>query len=431
MTDRWSMTRFIAIGMMAVALLIGGLGVWGSQTLLSGAVIAPGHLEVEGRIQVVEHPDGGVVSEILVREGDLVEAGAPLLRLDGSSLRSELAILEGQRTEIMARSLRLQAERDDVLILAFDPELLETAEADDDLNQILQGQGRLFEARLETFEETRRSLTEQQNQIEAEIEGQFAQISAIDDQIALIQAELANMQSLLDRGLTSASQVLALRREQARLIGSRGETVAATARNRGAIAQLDTERLRLSATRREEAETELRDLAVQMAELQERIGPTQVRIARLDLRAPMAGIVHDLQITSLNAVLRPAEPVLYVVPTDRPMIVAARIDARQVDAVFSGQPAALHFSAFQSRTTPEIIGTVRRLSPDVLTDPQTGQQYYAVFIETSPDQLARLGEVTLVPGMPVEAFIQTGTRTPLDYLLRPLADYFARAFREE
>jgi HlyD family type I secretion membrane fusion protein len=168
-----------------------------------------------------------------------------------------------------------------------------------------------------------------------------------------------------------------------------------------------------------------------MAELQERIGPTQVRIARLDLRAPMAGIVHDLQITSLNAVLRPAEPVLYVVPTDRPMIVAARIDARQVDAVFSGQPAALHFSAFQSRTTPEIIGTLRRISPDVLTDPQTGQQYYAVFIETSPDQLARLGEVTLVPGMPVEAFIQTGTRTPLDYLLRPLTDYFARAFREE
>jgi HlyD family secretion protein len=225
--------------------------------------------------------------------------------------------------------------------------------------------------------------------------------------------------------------VLTLRREQARLTKTRGETVVAIARNRGVIAQLNTERLRLSATRREHAETELRDLAVQLAELQERIGPAQERLARVDLRAPMAGIVHDLQITSLNAVLRPAEPVLYVVPTGQEMGIAARVDALHVDAVFVDQPAALHFTAFQSRMMPEIIAIVRRISPSVLTDPRTNQLYYSVYIDTSPDQLARLGDVTLVSCMPVEVFIQTGTRTPLNYLLRPLTDYFARAFREE
>jgi HlyD family secretion protein len=306
---RWSMSRYTWTGLITVALLIGGIGAWGSRAMLAGAVIASGHLEVEGRIQVVEHPDGGVVSAILVREGDVVEAGEALLRLDGSSLRSELAILEGQRTEIMARSLRLQAERDDAGDLEFGADLQPLAAGDNGLNQILLGQRRLFLARLETFDETLRSLREQQDQIWAEIDGQSAQIASVEQQISFIEIELVNMQSLLDRGLTSASQVLILRREQARLTGTRGETVAAIARNRGAIAQLNTERLRLSATRREHAETELGDLAVQLAELQERIGPAQERLARVDLRAPMAGIVPADYLAERGAASGRARPV--------------------------------------------------------------------------------------------------------------------------
>jgi len=418
-------------GMATVCVLVLGLGLWASQAELAGAVIAPGLVEVEGRIQVVEHPDGGVVEDVLVREGDLISAGTVLMRLDGSVLEAQLSIIQTQLDEIGARSARLVAERDGIEMPAMGGEFASRAKAEPDILEIYGGQRRLFKARAETYQKTVDALSEQRKQIRSEISGQEAQESAFGEQLALVTDELEGLDRLLAQGLVVKSQVLELRRERAQLSGLYGEVQASIARNRGRIAELDTELLRLAASRREEAETELREMLIRRAELTERKGALSVKRERLDLKAPITGIVHDLAVTSVNAVIRPDESVLYVVPQDERLVVAARVDSTQVDSVYAGQEVVLRFSAFQSRTTPELKGTLDRVSPDALIDDATGRQYYSAYVSLKDGELERLEERRLVPGMPVEVFIQTGTRTPLAYLLQPFTDYFNRALREE
>lgn len=427
----WTTNGFLTTGMITVCVLVLGLGLWASQAKLAGAVIAPGLVEVEGRIQVVEHPDGGVVEDVLVREGDLISAGTVLMRLDGSVLDAQLSIIQTQLDEIEARSARLAAERDGVDMPAMSGEFAARAKADPDISEIYDGQMRLFEARAETHQKTTDALFEQRKQIRSEIGGQKAQESAFREQLALVTDELEGLDQLLTQGLVVKSQVLELRRERAQLSGLFGEVQASIARNRGRIAELETELLRLAATRREEAETELRELLIRRAELTERKGALSVKHERLELKAPITGIVHSLKVTSVNAVIRPDESVLYVVPQDERLVVAARVDATHVDSIYAGQDVVLRFSAFQSRTTPELKGTLDRVSPDALIDEATGNQYYSAYISLKQGELELLEERRLVPGMPVEIFIQTGTRSPLAYLLQPFTDYFNRALREE
>lgn len=427
----WTTNGFLTTGMITVCVLVLGLGLWASQAKLAGAVIAPGLVEVEGRIQVVEHPDGGVVEDVLVREGDLISAGTVLMRLDGSVLEAQLSIIQTQLDEIQARSARLAAERDGVGMPAMSGAFAARAKMDPDISEIYDGQMRLFEARADTYQKTVDALSEQRKQIQSEILGQEAQESAFRDQLALVADELEGLDRLLAQGLVVKSQVLELRRERAQLSGLFGEVQASIARNKGRIAELDTELLRLAATRREEAETELRELLIRRAELTERKGALSVKRERLELKAPITGIVHSLAVTSVNAVIRPDESVLYVVPQDERLVVAARVDATQVDSIYAGQDVVLRFSAFQSRTTPELEGTLDRVSPDALIDEATGYQYYSAYVSLKPGELELLEERRLVPGMPVEIFIQTGTRTPLAYLLQPFTDYFNRALREE
>lgn len=427
----WTTNRFLTTGMVTVGVLVLGLGLWASQAELAGAVIAPGLVEVEGRIQVVEHPDGGVVEDVLVREGDLISAGTVLMRLDGSVLEAQLSIIQTQLDEIEARSARLIAERDGDDMPALGGEFASRTKAEPDILDIYGGQRRLFEARAETYQKTVDALSEQRKQIRSEISGQEAQESAFGEQLALVTDELEGLDRLLAQGLVVKSQVLELRRERAQLSGLYGEVQASIARNKGRIAELDTELLRLAASRREEAETELREMLIRRAELTERKGALSVKRDRLDLKAPITGIVHDLAVTSVNAVIRPDESVLYVVPQDERLVVAARVDSTQVDSVYAGQDVVLRFSAFQSRTTPELKGTLDRVSPDALIDDATGRQYYSAYVSLKDGELERLEERRLVPGMPVEVFIQTGTRTPLAYLLQPFTDYFNRALREE
>ena len=426
----WRTSRLSLIGVLAVILLFLGIGVWGTQATLAGAVIASGQIVVEARRQVVQHPDGGVVREILARDGDLVKAGAPLLRLDDVAARSERVIVQGQLAELRARATRLQAERDGRETVVFDQILAVPFEDEIDLAEIVRGQGNLFEARKTSQKEAVQSFREQQAQIENEILGQDVQVKSLEDQLVLIESELADQQSLLEKGLTQASRVLSLRRERARLEGQRGETTAAIARNKGRIAQIDIEILRLRSARREEAVTELRDVLIREAELKERDNGLSETLSRLDLRAPMDGMVHGMQIHALNAVIRPADPVLYIVPQTQEMVISARVDAQHVDSVHIGQEAVLRFAAFEARTTPELFGVVQQLSPDVLSDERTGQQYYNADIVPKPGEIERLNGLMLVPGMPVEAFIQTGERSPLSYLLKPFTDYFVKAFRE-
>ncbi|WP_413869046.1 HlyD family type I secretion periplasmic adaptor subunit [Albidovulum sp.] len=420
----------VVLGLLALALLVGGFGLWSVTTSIAGAVVAGGQVEVDQNRQVVQHPDGGVVTAILVKDGDYVEAGAPLIRLDGTLLESELTIVEGQFFEILARRGRLEAERDDAKRITFPEELVHSGEQDPEVASLMTGQERLFAAKAETEANEIDQLQRRRAQIANQIDGIAAQRASADSQLALIGRELADLTALLDKGLTQAGRVLALEREKARLEGVAGELDAARAEAEGKVTEIDIEILKRGSTRREEANSQLRDLGYRELELAERRRALKEQVDRLDIRAPVSGIVHALQVTTPRAVIRPAEPVLYLVPQDRPLVIAARVSPIHVDEVRVGQAVTLRFAAFDSRTTPELFGQVSRISADALTDETSKAAYYRTEVVLGPGELAKLEGHAIIPGMPVEVFIRTGERTPLAYLVKPLAEYFNRAFRE-
>lgn len=429
--DGWDARGYIRFGLFCVLLLAGGLGGWGAVAKLKGAVISSGHLRVESQRQVVQHPDGGVVGEILVREGDVVEAGQVLIRLDGTALLSELAVQESQLYELIARRGRLEAEQTDSETITFDEELLAAAAANPEVQKLIDGQQSLFEARLKTMGREIEVMQERQEQIREQITGSAAEIDALTSQSALIEQELVGQRKLLDQGLAQASRVLALERESARLAGSRGQKVAQTAQLKGQISEIESELLKMQAARREDAITKLRDLGFREYELKERRIALNEQLSRLDVRAPLAGVVLDMTVHALKSVVRAAEPILHIVPSGSEMVVDAQVDPIHVDSVHPGQEAVLRFSLFNSRTTPELFGGVVKVSPDVFTDEATRRSYYRVEVALREGELAKLKGQPLIAGMPVEVFIQTGERTPLNYLVKPILDFVTRAGREE
>lgn len=420
--------RALWLGWITLALLVGGLGAWSVLTTISGAVVAPGRVEVELNRQVLQHPDGGVVAEILVAEGDSVALGQVMIRLDGTLVKSELAIVEGQLSEVQARRARLEAEQDGRDTLDLPEDLLNRAAADPQVAEQVEGQKRLFTARAETLARTLEQLERRKAQTLSQIEGIDAQSAALTTQLELIAKELADQRALLDKGLAQAPRVLALEREAARLEGQVGELTSARAQAEGRVTEIDLQMLGLSAQRREQASEALRDIGSSELQLIQRQRALAEQVARLDIRAPASGTVLGLQVTTPRAVIRPADPVAYIIPQDRPLIIAAHISPIHVDEVQVGQPAKLVFPAFSSRTTPELNGQVALISADALSD-STGQTYYRAEIALGPEEAERLGH-PLLPGMPVDAFIQTTPRTPLAYLIKPFADYFIYAFRE-
>ncbi|OJH45541.1 HlyD family type I secretion periplasmic adaptor subunit [Paracoccus sp. SM22M-07] len=427
---RWSVRTPIIAGLLAVIILVGGFIAWAMMSQISGAVVASGQVEVEQQRQIVQHPDGGVVESIAVKDGSDVKAGDLLLGLDGTLLRTEHTIVEGQYFEVLARRGRLEAERGETEEVTFPDELTTAAKDDPDLAGLVEGQASLFRTRLDTLRQSLDQLAKQSDQITSEIEGIDAQIDALGTQRDLIGEELVDQQSLLDRGLAQASRVLALQREAARMDGELGSLQANRASALIRQTELEIQRLQLGAERREQAETELRDLGYRELELAERRRSLVEQISRLEIRAPVSGLVYNMQVTTPRSVIRPADPLLYIIPQDRPLVIGARLQTINIDEVMVGQPVVLRFSAFSSRTTPEIDGRLDRVSADALLDEATRAPYYRAEVSIPPEEMEKLGSLALVPGMPVEVYIQTGERTPMAYLLKPLADYFNRAFRE-
>lgn len=426
---QWTAAGTLAAGFVALALLVAGFGTWASLSEIRGAVIASGQIEVEQNRQVVQHPDGGVVAEILVQEGDLVAPGQMLVRLDDQALRSELAVVEGQLLEVLARRARFEAERDGAEALVFSDFLM--ASPNPVAPELMEGQARLYEARRETEAQEISQLERRKQQISDQISGLEAQQVAITQQLDLIARELTDQQSLLERGLAQATRVLALQREEASLNGRQGELTAAVAQAEGRITEIEIEILRMDATRREEAISSLRDLQFNEIELTERRNALLTRLDRLDIRAPVSGVVYGMQVFAPRSVIRAAEPVLFLVPQDRPLIITAQILPIHIDQVHAGQEVSLRLSAFDQRRTPELYGHVVQVSADAFTDEASRMSYYRAEIALDEGEAARLpAGMVLVPGMPVETFFGTDARTPLQYLLKPFTDYFAKAFRE-
>lgn len=428
---RWSARKHVTIGFIGLLVLVAGFGSWSVLTQISGAIVASGRFEVDQNRQVVQHQTGGTVAKILTDEGETVAAGDVLIELDGVELRSQLAIAESQLFELMARRARLEAERDGLADMQFDAELLEVAASNADVAELITGQRNLFIARRDSVEQEIDQLGKRSAQIASQIVGIEAQQDSLSLQLDLIEAELANQQSLLDRGLAPASTVLNLQREAARLNGQLGELAADKAQAEGRITEIDIERIKLGTQTREEAITRLRDLRYRELELVEQRSALRGELDRMNIRAPVSGIVYGMQVRTPRSVVRAAEPLMYLVPQDRPLVIAARVDLIHIDQLVSGQDVTLRLSALDQRNTPELYGRVIQISADAFEDEATGQSYYRAEIVLNPGEFEKLPEGTvLIPGMPVEAFIRTGDRTPLAYLVKPMADYFTRAFRE-
>ncbi|MCR8825130.1 HlyD family type I secretion periplasmic adaptor subunit [Pseudosulfitobacter koreensis] len=427
----WSARAPVIFGLFGLLVLFGGFAVWATQANIAGAIIASGRIEVDRNRQIVQHPTGGVVAEIAVQEGDTVMAGDLLLSLDDRQAQSQLAIIEGQLYELMARRGRLEVERDQTDDVVFEDELLQAGARNPDLEELISGQRNLFLARRDSVAGETEQLQKRQSQIQNQIDGIEAQELALALQLGLIKEELTSQQALLDKGLAQATRVLALQRQQASLEGQLGELAANKAQAEGRITEIDLEILKLSVGRREEAITQLRDLRYRELELVEQRASLMEDIESLQLRAPVSGIVYGMRVQTPRSVIRGADPILYLIPQDRPLVIVAQVDTIHIDQVHVGQQVNLRLSALDQRSTPELVGQVALISADAFEDEARGQTYYRAEITLNPGELEKLNEGdVLIPGMPVEAFIRTADRTPMAYLIKPFADYFTRAFRE-
>lgn len=419
------------VGMAAIAVLIAGLGIWATQTQIAGAVVSSGRVIVDRNRQAVQHLEGGVVQTVLAREGDTVTKGDTLARLDPTLPLSELGIIESRLFEVMARRGRLEAERDGASAITFDPELLAQSGNNGEVDELMHGQTALFDARLETLHRSISQLENRQLQLKNQIDGIDAMTDSLQSQIALTEEETAAQEDLLDRGLAQGSRVLNLRREVARLSGSIGETTARRAQALESIAEIEIELLKLQSQRREEAIGTLRDLQVNEMELAERRYALHTQLSRLEIKAPVSGVIYDLRLLGEQSVIRPAEPLMFIVPQDRPMQIEARVSPININAVAIGQEVVIRFRSFDMRETPDLFGKVTLVSPDAFADTATGETYYRIEVELPEAEMSKLAaDQVVIPGMPVDAFLRTGEYSPLTYLMQPLARYFGTAMRD-
>lgn len=427
----WSARRHLRLGLIGFGVLFFGFGTWSVSVNIAGAIISSGQVAVESNRQVVQHPDGGVVVDIKVREGSRVEAGDVLIRFDEHAMRSEYEILSAQLSEFDARVARLSAEQKGDEQIHFPDALLEAAQKNDDVAQILEGQKSLFQTKVEIQSQELEQFRRRQEQISSQIKGVDAQLDALYRQSDLAREELDTMEQLLSRGLAERSSMIALQSRSAGLLGQSGELMASRSELEGRITEIDLQILQVTSQAREAAIAELRDLSLQRSEAEQRIKALEERMLRLDVTAPVSGIVYDMQVFAQRSVIRPAEPILYIVPQEQALVVQTRIDPVHIDLVHARQPVSLRFSSFDPNETPELQGKIVRVSPDAFTDQATGETYYQAEVRLDDGEVERLNGQAMLPGMPVEAFIRTNDRTPLAYILQPFTDYFHRAFREE
>lgn len=418
----------VAAGAVLALCLVGGVVGWAATSQLSGAVIAPGVVAVDQNLKTVQHRDGGIIGEIAVREGDVVEAGQILLRLDDAQTRAELSILRSQLMELTARRARLLAERDALATVAFPAELVYSDAA---VALVVNGEARLFEGNRLNRESHRQQLELGILQVGEEIEGLQAQRAAKIAEADLVDAEYEKLQSLFERGIIEGGRVYAVDRERTRLVGERGEIDADIARAGARISEIRLQIIAIDESARTEAQRELGLVETRISELRDREAAIEDRLSRTDLRAPIAGVVNELNVHTLGGVITPAEVLATIVPADAKLKVEVKLATISIDQVSVGQTARLRFSAFNQRTTPELVGTVSHLAAAASRDAGTGEFYYSGDIEVAAAELARLDGMTLIPGMPVEVFVSTEQRTALSYLVKPFTDQFTRAFREQ
>ena len=427
---RQSINRHTRLALGGVALLVGGLGGWAWMTELSGAVVAPGTVVVDSHVKKVQHPTGGVIGEILARDGDRVRSGDVVIRLDETVARANLAMVAKSIDEMTARRARLEAERDGAKTIRFPAELVSRADQID-VADLVNGEQRLFDNRQEARAGQKSQLRERVAQLAEQIDGTKLQASAKMDEIDLIASELTGVQELWKKNLVPITRVTSLKREETRLRGERGQLISTVAQAKGKISETELQIMQIDQDLRSEVSTELREVQAKIAEFVERKVAAEDQLKRIDIRAPQDGIVHQSTVHTIGGVIGPGDSLMLVMPEGDELSIEVKVAPQDIDQLRQGLDTMLRLSAFNQRTTPEIKGHVTRIAADLVTDERSGLSHYPVRIAISEGERDRLGSAKLMPGMPVEGFIQTGYRTVFSYLTKPLADNMARAFREE
>lgn len=425
-----SVRRHLFLAICAAILLVGGLGGWAATTELSGAVVAAGNLVVASSVKKVQHPGGGVIGQLLVRDGDAVGAGQLLIRFDETVTRANLAVIDSSLIELYARMARLMAERDGADEVKVSRALAEYPNSEK-IGEVLEGEKRLFELRRNARSGQKAQLDEKTGQLREEIEGLSGQIEGKKREMEFIERELAGVRDLWNKKLIPIQRLTALERDAARIQGEHGQLVAGVAQAKGKISETRLQMIQIDQDLRSEVAKEMREIQGKVAELVEKRVAAQDQLSRIDVRSPQDGVVQQLSVHTIGGVVGPGEQMMLIVPRSDDLVVEAKIAPKEVDQITIGQKATLRFTAFNQPTTPEIEGRVSLVGADQITDEKTGTSYFKIQVTPVEAELAKLKKAKLLPGMPVEAFVQTSSRTALSYLLKPITDQITRAFREE
>jgi HlyD family secretion protein len=424
-----AMRRYQLAGFTGLFVVLGSVAGWAALSEIQGAVIAPGNIAVDGNTKRVQHRDGGIVSEIRVRDGDQVKAGDLLIRLDGTDARAELGIIETIRSEWLAKAARLRAQRDGASAIEFPDELIKR-ENEKVVGELLKGQRSLFASQKASLDGRIKQLEERIEQLHKEIAGVEAQLAAKKQQKKLIAKELKAMRTLLDKGLVQVTRVLALEREQARLEGETGQHASEIARARGQIGEVNIQILQLRDDALTTVLSELREAEAKIAEFDERRISVAAKLGRIDIRSPRDGYVHQLAVHTIGGVIGAGDPVMIIVQEDDPLVVEAQVRPQDIDQVSVGQHAIMRFPNVSSSVTPQISGKVTFVSADLRQQAADQPPFYTVRLRLEDGEEVKLGGLELKPGMPAEAHMQTDGRSPLSYLLKPFRDQFSHALRE-
>jgi len=427
---RYSIRRHLIVGLAVVVLLAGGLGGWASTAQISGALIAPGSVVVESNVKKVQHPTGGVIGELRARDGDVVKAGDVVVRLDDTVTKASLAIVTKNLDGLLARGARLEAEQRGLDKIVFPKTLLDRVDYPD-VKAVMASESKLFEVRVNGRAGQKSQLRERVTQLNEEIAGLTAQEKAKDQEIALVEKELVGVRDLYDKHLVQLTRLTTLERDMARLSGERAQYIASRAQAKGKITETELQIIQIDKDMISDVSKDLRETNDKIGEFVEREITAEDQLRRVDIRAPQDGMVLQSTVHTVGGVITAGDAIMLIVPQADDLQVEAKVNPQDIDKLQVGQKTLLRLSAFNQRTTPELNGIVTRLSPDVTSDQRSGQSYYTIRISMPPEEVARLGDVKLIPGMPVEAFVQTGDRTLISYLIKPLSDQLMRAFREK
>jgi HlyD family secretion protein len=417
-------TRGLAIG------LIFGIGffAWTALMPLDGAVTASGLVALEHSIKKVQHQTGGIVGQIHVREGQRVEEGALLVKLDDTTTRANLGIIMNDLVAGKARLARLLTESDQLPKIVFPDELSKRAVLSTDVRSALENELKLFENRVKSRDGQRQQLKERIGQLRQELGGLATQRQSIDEQLRVARAELSDLKGLQAKGLVQRPRITAIDREIARNEGVLGDVIARTAASTGKIAETELQIAQIVRDMLTEVSKDFRETETKNSELNEKRVAAEDQLRRVDIVAPISGIVQQLQIHTVGGVVGPADPLMLIVPDGDQLIVEVRLQPQDRDQIKFEQDTRVRFSSFNQRTTPELNARVFRISGDVVRDQQSGAYYYTVGVRVPDSELTKLNGARLVPGMPADAFFKTDTRTLLSYLLKPLTDHWQTTF---